>query len=621
MASKSARVLFLAAALGGLACSQETAGPGTSSTLAVRVYVDADGSADFTPGDTPIADVVVTLASTASSGPSTTATTNAEGLAQFAAVAPGAYVATIAGTPPAGSVLATATAVSVTAPFEGGTLAAEFRFTNLPGAIQGVVFRDDNSNGIYDPGTDTPAAGVSVFLFEGTAVSADTLDGAQSGFDGSYSLTTLRPGTFTISVSSPYPTLDIVGDTIQTLTVEPDVTTSFDVEYTGQAIISIAQAKALPGQVVTVEAVVSVAQGTYRTQGDNMYIQDFSSGIQVFGVDPGLALALGDSVRVTGVMGSFGNEQQIVRIDASTPPIVDSLGTGTPITPRTVTAAEINAQTFEGELATIANALLPVAPTDSFGAYNLTFDVGGTTFNARIETGVAATVPWNSWTAGNTYTLTGALGSFFGTAQLKPRDVSDVASPITIADAKTMPGSVVTIEGVVTVEPGTFRTQGDNLYMQDATSGIQVFNVPSGLGIVLGDSIQVTGVMSDFGGEQQVVRFSASSPPVIVVLGTGTLPAPRVVTAAEIVARTFEGELVTISNALLPAVPTDSVGAYNMTFDVGGTAFNARIETGVAPSVPWNSWTAGNTYTLTGVLGSFFGSAQIKPRGAGDVTP
>lgn len=622
MASKSARALFLAAALGGLACTQETAGPGTYSTVAVRVYVDVDGSTTFTPGDVAIADVTVTLTNTA--GTSADGTTNAEGLAQFT-VPPDAYTATMTGPAPSGSVLATATAVSITAPYEGGSVGAEFRFAYLPGTLEGVVFRDEDADGQYDPAVDTPGAGMAVWLFGGDAVSADTLDGQPTGADGTFEFTTLRPGTYTVSISSPFPTIQIVGDTIRTQQVQAAASTDLSVQFVGQAVMTIAAAKATPGQVVSVEGVVTVAQGTYRLQGDNMYIQDATSGIQVFNVDPALALSLGDSVRVTGLMGAFGGEQQIVRPDASTPLVVVTLGTGTVPAPRILTTAQIIARTFEGELASVAAVKLTAAPTGTAGAYNLRFAGGvSDTITVRIEAGVEPSVPRGSWTVDATYTLTGTLGSFNGVAQLKPRGSGDVvlgAPPvITIADAKSRAlGDTVTIEGVVTVAQGTYRT--DNVYMRDPTSGIQVFNVPVGLGLAVGDSIRVTGLMGAFSGELEIVRFDASNPPVITNFGPVAPPTPRSVAAADIVARTYEGELVTIANAMLMVGPGGTTGAYNMTFDVGGTSFTVRIESPVEPSVPRAFWTVGNTYTLTGALGAFNSAAQLKPRGPGDIVP
>jgi len=70
---------------------------------------------------------------------------------------------------PAGAVLTTATQVTIAAPFQGAELDAEFRFAFLPGAVSGVIFRDDNMSGDFESAEDTPAAGVPVALLAGAA--------------------------------------------------------------------------------------------------------------------------------------------------------------------------------------------------------------------------------------------------------------------------------------------------------------------------------------------------------------------------------------------------------------------------------------------------------------------
>ena len=602
------------------ACKSESTAPaGTPSTVTVAVYVDADGSGALTAGDVAVVGELVRLRA-AGGGDSLEALTGASGVALFTDVTPGNYLAAFAGTAPSGALLASAAQPAVTAPFAGADVAAEFRFVYLPGSIAGLIYRDDNGNGSYDAGTDTPGGGMSVALFAGSTVSADTLASLITGADGRFGFDRLRVGPHTIAIRPPSDILQIVGDTIQTIAVPPAAAATLDVQFTGTLVIPIAQAKQDSGSIVTIEGVVTVAQGTYRT--DNAYMQDTSAGVQIFNLDPALGLLLGDSVRVTGRMGAFAGELEIVRIDAATPPTVAVLGAGTVPAPRRVTGAEVNGRTFEGSLVSVLNAKLTAAPGGTTGGYNLRFvDAAGDSFTVRIESPVATVVPRAFWTAGAGYNLTGALGSFNGTAQLKPRGPSDILGVVSIAAAKQDSGSTVLIEGIVTVAQGTFRT--DNAYLQDPTSGVQLFNLPIGLGLAVGDSVRITGIMGAFAGELEIVRFSTTSPPVAVNLGPGTPIAPRAVTGAEIVARTYEGELVTIANVTLTSTIPGGTTGYNLTFQDGSaTSFTLRIETPVVASVPRTFWTQNQTYaSITGVLGSFNGTAQLKPRGSGDIVP
>jgi hypothetical protein len=586
--------------------------------------VDADGSGGFAPGDPAVAGLTVVL--THSDGTALNATTDAQGLATFAAVPAGAYVATFQGTPPAGAVLGTGSRVHLEAPFEGATVTGEFRFVYLPGSLTGLVFRDDDSNGVFTPGTDFVGAGMDLALFAGSDTTVEPAAETLSDATGQFSFDRVRPGIYTLRIAPPFVTMSIAGGPLRTVDIGPDAGATVDVMFTGTAILPISDAKAAAGQVVTIEGVVSAGQGTYRTQDDNLYMQDASDGIQVFDLAPGQGLVAGDTIRVTGLMGAFAGEQEIVRINSTTLPTALRLGTGAPPAPRTVSAADIVARTYEGQLVTVTDAVCGAIPGGTSAAYNITFTAPpNVSFTMRIEAGVGAAVPRTFWTEGATYSLTGALGSFNGTAQLKPRGTGDIvfgAAPVlSIATAKQQPaGDTVTVAGVVTVAQFTYRTQGDNIYLQDNTAGMQIFDVDPALALAVGDSVRITGLMGAFSGELQMVRFDVSTRPTVVDLGAGTPIAPRAITVADLVARTYEGELAQITDAVLTVIPGGTSASYSLTFDVGGTAFTGRIEAGVGATVTRANWTVGNTYTLVGALGSFNGTAQIKPRGAGDIT-
>jgi len=617
------RVPLLLAATALIACKDESTAPGggVTSTVTAAAFVDADGSVDRTAGDVAVAGQLVQLLP-AAGGTTLEASTDANGEAVFADVTLGSYVAAFAGAAPAGATLASAAEVAVTAPFEGAEVSVVFRFVYFPGSVSGLVFRDDNGNGSFDAGTDTPGLGIAVKLFAGSAVSADTLASAITDAAGAFSFTRLRPGPYTLLIRPPSPVIQIVGDTVRTVNVPPAADTALALQFTGSLVLPVRQAKLDSGNVVTVEGVVTAAQGTFRAAKDNLYMQDTSTGVQVFDIDSTqIIVALGDSIRVTGRMGAFAGEFEVLRIDASTRPTVVRLGAGTVPAPRFLTGAQIFARTYEGELALMANARLRFAPTGTSGGYNLRFEAAqGDTFTVRIESPVATPVPRSFWRASAGYNITGALGSFNAGAQLKPRGAADIKAVAPIALAKADSGNVVLIEGVITVAQGTYRT--DNAYLQDTSSGVQLFNLPTTLGLAVGDSVRVAGIMGAFAGEREILRFTTTTPPVVFRLGAGTAATPRTVTGAEIAARTFEGQLVTVTNATLTSTVPGGTTGYNLTFSAGGTSFTVRIETPVVASVPRSFWTQNTTYaSITGALGSFNGAAQLKPRSAADIVP
>jgi len=70
---------------------------------------------------------------------------------------------------------------------------------------------------------------------------------------------------------------------------------------------------------------------------------------------------------------------------------------------------------------------------------------------------------------------------------------------ITIAEARSLPlGTVVTIDGVVTVPSGAFSssTFDQGFAIQDRTGGIYV-SVPDDLGLELRQQVRVTGTLAD----------------------------------------------------------------------------------------------------------------------------
>jgi hypothetical protein len=185
---------------------------------------------------------------------------------------------------------------------------------------------------------------------------------------------------------------------------------------------------------------------------------------------------------------------------------------------------------------------------------------------------------------------------------------------ITIAEARTRPiNTPVVIRGVVTVRQGAHRN--DNIYMQDRTTGIQVFGIPS-LGLVVGDSIEVTGNMGAFGLEQQIVS------PIVARLGEASaLVEPRPATGRDVADIRWEGELLRLTNVEVTAVQTGTASGYNVNMrDEHGTAFEIRVEGGLIPTIPHATWQVGARYDLIGALGRFNALGQLKLRDASEVT-
>ena len=627
----------LAAVLLGLAlgCSDEPTAPaGTPSTIAVRAYVDADGSGTFSAGDVAIASQVVTLAN-ADGAQVAQATTNAEGVATFDNVPPGSYTVKFGGQAPAGAVLASATNPVVVAPFRGGDVSSEFRFVFNPGELSGVIYRDNNGNNRFDPGVDTPAPGIPVLLFAGTSAPADStglVASTTTDANGAFRFTTLRAGTYTIRVL-PLPTMQIVGGTTATYTIAPAQATAAPVVFTGQLLTPISQARSQPaGSIVAFEGIATVGVGVFSTSttSNQFNVQDASGGILILQVPLSSGIQQGDSVRVIGTTAISAGEFLITNN-----PTVTRLASARPLPPpRTVTAAQVAASgatdPLQGSLVRVGNVrVTAVSGSATSTSYNVTVqDDAGNTFVVRVGS-AAVGIPQTYWQIGRYYDVTGLLGNFNG-PQVKVRSAMDVqqrslAESIGSVRARAFADSAgtrfdtVTVEGVVHTAQGTFRT--DNAFIQDATGGILLFNVPASAALAVGDSVRVTAAIAWFNGELELVRFSSTSPPVIEKLGTAATPQPRTISGTQMLARTFEGQLVRLANARVDSIGTaSSSGGYTVWLvTTDGQRVQVRIENnsiGIATS----SWTVGNIVNVVGALSHFRGTPQLKPRNAGDVT-
>jgi predicted extracellular nuclease len=610
--------LLLAAALFAGACDEATGPDGAPTDLTVRVYVDADGSGTFNTGDAPVAGATVTA--TGQDGEAGGAVqTDAQGVATFSGLRPGSYALTLTGANPAGAVLTTATAPVFTATAQGGTGAAEFRFAYFPNTVNGVLYRDENGNGTFDAGADLPAPGVTVHLFAGTTAAGDPAFTTQTSATGSFSFTGVRPGTYTLRIVAPQG-VTIVDGADRTISVPaqtPPVNVA--IRFTGNLRVPIATARVRPvGSTVTVEGVVTAGRGQILPR--NFYLQDASGGLQVFLPTASPAQpVVGDSVRVTGPMAVFNGEQQI----SGTAITVEALGKGTVPAPRNLNAAAVLDSLVEGQLVRVDSLeVISIAPTGGPPATGANVNVRtpqGNEFQLRLDN--LANVPVATFEVGRVYTVTGVMGSRNNVPQLKPRTTADVqrTSAPTIAEVKAQAlGSAVTATGVVTATPGTFSSQ--YFYIQDRTGGLLVYRFRAGTTLALGDSVSVSGALRNPFGEFQVDTVTRTDSVVVTVIRAGTVPAPRVITGAQLLARTYESELARINDVVITSVGNQSstTSGFNVTATApDGTTFTIRADGPTNVERP--AFTVGQTYDIVGILTVFNGVAQIKPRSTDDV--
>lgn len=301
------------------------------------------------------------------------------------------------------------------------------------GEIEGRLYYDADNNAQFTPvGGDTVLAGVSVLLLE--RASEVRLDSTTTSASGVFSFADVKPGTHSVFVVD-----------------DPDLTANLifclnpinSSVYLGElaflsvpaklgCVIRIRAAKdTAQGRPVTIAGVVTAGQGTYR--GDNLYLQDITGGMQVFGVPAAAALQPGDSVEISGNMGVFNGELQLVQ-----PRVAPNILRGGPVPdPEVATTGEIAQSVQTSGAKSIFVGLLTKVQAVTVG----TFDAGSTPRNAPINDGsgaidmrldgnVVSSMPSTFFQAGTCYDITGIVGFFNGTPQIKPRGTADV-TPVT----------------------------------------------------------------------------------------------------------------------------------------------------------------------------------------------
>jgi len=611
------RHLLTTAVAAGLlagACQEASAPNGTPGSVVVQVYIDRNGSASLDGGDILLAEFDVSLVLDGAT--IATQTTDSDGRASFVNVAPGRYRVVPGGSTPAGAVLSTNPEPTANIPYGGGTDTVAFRFSYFPGSVAGRLYRDDNSNGSYDAGIDTPGAGLYVLLGENGSV----LDSVVTDANGQYRFDLVTPGSYTVQFEQT-PTISYGGGATCGANVAPLATDVCDGVFTGSLVVSIASARARTlGAGVTVTGRLTVPPNVFTSGSggvnSEIWVQDATGGIAIFSVPSASPLALGDSVEVSGTLGAFGGQLQI----ASGPTVTFKASASAPA-PATLTVAQANARgANEGRLVSVSSVRIVSVPGGTGAAFTVIGEDAVTGEDLQIRVASLNTgLTRSSFVVGNEYIVKGILTQFNGTAQIKPRFATDVAGPISIATARaTAIGQVVTVAGNITVPPNIFTSGSggvnSEIWIQDASGGISVFSVPSASTLVLGDRIEVTGTVGAFGGQLQLTS------PVVTLKAAGTAPAPVAVTGTAFNALANEGQLVTLP-ITITVIPTGTGGS----FTVNGTAADGQAVQirvgGFNTNITRASFVVGNTYTVTGVLTQFNGTAQVKPRFATDVTP
>ncbi|HJT29283.1 MAG TPA: hypothetical protein VJ784_17860 [Pyrinomonadaceae bacterium] len=186
---------------------------------------------------------------------------------------------------------------------------------------------------------------------------------------------------------------------------------------------------------------------------------------------------------------------------------------------------------------------------------------------------------------------------------------------ITIAEARSLPlGTVVTIDGVVTVPSGAFSssTFDQGFAIQDRTGGIYV-SVPDNNGFTLRQQVRVTGRLADTVLPGLLVLVDVTD---IKAHGSGPKVQPATV-ATGAVGEATEGRLVTITGTITQPVVNDLPFGFIIFVNDGSGEVHSFVcaSTGIDVS----GLSPGQTVEITGFSGEFAGAFEVDPRIQDDI--
>ncbi|SDD69795.1 HYR domain-containing protein [Paenibacillus sp. UNCCL117] len=245
-------------------------------------------------------------------------------------------------------------------------------------------------------------------------------------------------------------------------------------------------------------------------------------------------------------------------------------------------------------------------------AFSLTSDSQGRAYKdltVRIKPGTSGSANLRLRQNGtNLLTSTVTLANV--PAEPLPDEEGPIPAKITVAEARGQAeGKVVTVEGVVTTEPGAFG--GQAFYLQDATGGIYVFQSQSGFH--QGDVVKITAPLAVYNTELELIEP-------VAIEKTGTAPLPAPVQAATVDASN-QGQLVELSNVKIgPIVSAAPAGSFEFDAVQGETSSHVRVDVRTGLQQSGFPYQEGQTVTVRGIASIFKGVYQLKPRGLSDFT-
>ncbi|HKO58246.1 MAG TPA: DUF5689 domain-containing protein, partial [Thermoanaerobaculia bacterium] len=409
-----------------------------------------------------------------------------------------------------------------------------------------------------------------------------------------------------------------------------------------------------------VQATTLAGTGSYSASTNDDYVSDATGALNVFRtIEPTSPApqptSTGNTYTIAGLIG-----QNLGRLRLEVTPPFDGIDKpwaaapgsynpyqialvsagGAPV-PEVKTIAQIlaNPEGLEAHLiridnCTVTSGTIPASDNGIDSFLTITDGTGSLQLKIDHDTDIPGLA-----TPSGTFSVTGTLQQddplrpFDSLYDIAPRNRTDLGaaaggpSLITIADARAdvdattgltpddyVPdrlNQTVKVRGVVTSVD--FRgAAGMEIYIQDPTGGVDIFNTSNPAAPSIGDSVEVVGQVQQFNGLTEINPGTSAAS--VVTLPAGTMPpvSPQVVTLSQIGdgpgGETHEGLLLRINNVTLVSPPATFAANTNYVIqDATGTG-TIRIDgdTDIDGTAP-----PSGTFSIIGVLGQFDSSSPL----------
>lgn len=160
----------------------------------------------------------------------------------------------------------------------------------------------------------------------------------------------------------------------------------------------------------------------------------------------------------------------------------------------------------------------------------------------------------------------------------------------------------VRVEGVVTAEPGIFHPFVSQVYVQDATGGLQIFDGDF-LALNRGDRVQFVGALEQFAAQTELNQAQDFGNYGATFISVDTVPLPQLISASQ-VGEALEGQLVRIDGleVVSGSIPESGGGSLIVSDDGGVTTLTVRIDGDT--NIPGAN-TPQLTFDLVGIVSQF----------------